>query len=223
MQLSDLIAEARERTRDLSTPPSCSDARFTRFANEAEREACRRGRLLVDSTSTDICQIDITTGEASYPLDRRVLFVRKASVDSNPLFLKRISRKELDRLGSAWLSETGEVMAFVPDMDTQALRLYRVPEANDTMRLTVVRLPLDDMIADSDEPEIHERYHEKLVEWMVYRYFLTPDEEMRDPAAAQAALAAFEAEFGPPQSAVEEAWAQEHYALQDDDGNVYGG
>lgn len=223
MQLADLILEARERVRDKVAPFLCSDDRFTQFANQAEREACRRARLLVDSTSAEVCQIDISTGEASYPLDRRVLFVRKASVDSNPLFLKRISRKELDGLGSGWLTETGEVMAFVPDMDTQALRLYRIPEASDTMRLTVVRLPLDDMAATDDEPEIHERYHLALVEWMVYRYYATADQDMRDPKGASDALAAFESEFGTVMPAAEEQWAQEHYAFQDDDGNVYSG
>lgn len=220
MQLSDLIAEARERTRDINAPYSCSDERFTRFANEAQREACRRARLLVDSSSADVCVISLQANTSVYALDRRILFVRRATIDGQSRPLVRIHVSDLDSRGSEWQTETGDVDGWVVGMDTQALRLFRVPTVDGTARLTVQRLPLDDMSADTDVPEISERYHEKLVEWMVYRYFMTPDEEMRDPTAAQAAITAFESEFGPAQPAIEEAWAQEHYGF-DNDGNVY--
>jgi hypothetical protein len=146
--------------------------------------------------------------------------VRRATIDGQSRPLVRIHVRDLDPRGTEWMSETGDVDGWVVGLDTQALRLYRVPTVNGTLRLTVQRLPLADMAADDDEPEIDERYHERLVEWMVYRYFMTPDEEMRDPSAAQAAIQAFEAEFGPPQPAIEEAWAQEHYGFAED-GNVY--
>jgi len=222
MKLRELIEEARELTGDTTAPPLCSDARFIRLANQAEREACRRARLLVDSTTEDACQITLVPDTASYALHRSVIFVRRASLDGQDRFLSRISRKDLDALGTSWLTEKGEVMGFVPDLDTSKLRLYRIPEEAGTVRMTVVRLPLADMARMTDSPEIHDRYHLSLVHWMVAGYFATPDAEMRDAKKQADAMAAFEREFGPPATAIEEQWAIEHYAQTEDDGNVYG-
>lgn len=220
MNLSDLIEEARERVRDLAVPYYCSDTRFTRFVNEAQREACRRARLLVDSTSSALCVIDMAANNSIYPLDRRILFVRRATIDGQSRPLVRLHVRDLDPRGSEWQSETGDVDGWVVGMDTGMLRLYRTPTANGTIRLTVQRLPLNDLANNNDEPEIEERQHMALLDWMEYRYYSTADAEIRDDTKAQAALAAFEREFGPPATAIEEAWAQEHYGFTED-GNVY--
>lgn len=221
MNLGELIEDARERVGDEGTPPFCSDARFTRFANQAQREACRRARLLVDSTTTALCDVTVESGTAVYALDPRVLFVRRAIIVGQTRPLARIHHRDLDQLGTEWMDEEGDIDGFVIGLDTGKLRLYRKPTADGTARLTVVRLPLEDLADEGDTPEIDERYHEALVEWMVYRYYSTNDSEVRDDAKAALALAAFEREFGPPMSAVEEQWAQEHYSFDGDDGNVY--
>jgi hypothetical protein len=227
MKLSDLIAEARQRCSDTSQPPMCTDARFTLLANDAENEACRRARLLVDSTTPEICKIDVLANQPLYPQNPSIIFVRRASLDTGDRYLSRITRRDLDdHLGPNWMTETGEVVGFVPDTDSQALRLFRIPEDPGVLSLTVVRLPKTPMVlGDADVgPEIHPRLHMSLVSWMVYRFFDTPDAEMRDPKKAAAALVEFEREFGPPATATEEQWATEHYAQQQagDDGIVYG-
>lgn len=224
MKLQDLIAEARDQCDDTTLPYLCSDARFTRLANDAENEACRRAKLLVDSTTADITTAAVVTSTAVYPLHETVIFVRQASLDGGDRFLSRVSRRDLDdSIGPGWFNETGEVVGWVPDMDTQALRLFRIPEQDATLRMTVVRLPKTPMADMGDSPEIHPRWHMSLVSWMVYRYFDTVDGEMRDPKKAGEALATFEREFGPPATAIEEQWAAEHYAQQgSDDGNAWG-
>lgn len=220
MTLEEMIADARERTGDLTVPYFCSDASFTRYANQGEREACRRARLLVDSTTEAICKVTIASGTAVYALDRRVLFVRRATIDGQSRPLQRVHHRDLDRSGTEWMSEPGEVVAWVVGLDTFKLRLYRMPEDDAVARLTVQRLPLEDLAANDDEPEIDDRYHEALVSWMCHRFYSTNDSETRDEAKAAQALEEFEREFGPPQPAIEEAWAQEHYGFQED-GNVY--
>lgn len=222
MTLQDLLDEARARTNDVAAPYFCSDARFTNFANEAQREACRRARLIVDSTTASVCQIAITSNNAIYPLDPSVLFVRRATVDGQSRPLVRVHHRDLDARGTEWMTETGDIDAWVVGLDSRKLRLYRVPTANGVLRLTVQRLPLAKLVVPTDLPEVDERYHERLVDWMLYRYYSTNDAELRDDKAAQNALAAFEGEFGPPATAIEEAWAQEHYGFSED-GSVYGG
>lgn len=223
MTLEELIDELRERVGDTGTPPLCTDARATRFANEAEREAARRARLLIDSSSEPCCRIDIEAGEATYSLHPSVIAVRRVRLEGYEPFLQRTSRRDLDQLGSSWLSETGEVMAYVPDMDTGKIRFYKAPTEAAVAWLQVVRLPLEEMAQDGDEPEVHARFHEGLVSWMEYRYYSMRDEDARDPAKANAALAEFEREFGPKLSALEEQWASENYGYSsEEDGNVYG-
>jgi hypothetical protein len=223
MKLKELIEEARERTGDLTEDYKCSDVRFTRFANQAQREACRRSRLLVDSTTESICEIELAANTGVYDLDSRVLFVRRAIVAGQTRPLARMHHKDMDARGTEWMTETGaEVLAWVVGLDTRKLRLYPIPTAAAVVTLTVCRLPLDDLEAKDDEPEIEERLHDSLVDWMVYRYYDTADTEMRNPGKAAEALAAFEREFGPPATAIEEQWAAEHYGFQPDDGNVYG-
>lgn len=223
MKLSELIAEARERCGDKAAPFLCSDMRFTLLANDAQNEACRRAKLLVDSTTPEICTIDVLANQPLYPQNPSIIFVRRASLSTGDRFLSRITRRDLDdSVGPTWMTETGEVVGFVPDTDSQAIRLFRIPEDDATLRMTVVRLPKVSLVDMNDVPEIHPRYHMSLVAWMVYRYFDTTDGEMRDPKKAADALAAFEREFGGPATAIEEQWAIEHYAQQGDDGNVYG-
>ena len=223
MKLGELIDEARERCGDTATPYLCSDARFTRLANQAEVEACRRARLLVDSTTDAACKITVVANTAAYALHDSVLFVRQAALDGGPHFLARLSRKDMDGMGPGWITEAGEVVGFVVDTDTQKLRLFRIPEEAGVVHMTVVRLPIAAMSnKDTHSPEIHSRLHLSLVDWMVHGYFSTPDGEMRDAKRAGEALVAFEREFGPPATAIEEQWAAEHYAQTADDGNVYG-
>lgn len=225
MKLEELIEEARERVGDLAAPQKFSDTRWTRFANEAEREACRRARLLVDSTTEACCKVTLAAGTATYNLSSKVLFVRRATITGQSLPLCRLHHKDLDKAGTEWMTEQGEVVGWVVGLDKHStLRLYRVPEAIGTAWLTVQRLPLADMVTPADDsPEVDERYHLSLVDWMAYRFFSTPDPDVRDDKKAGEALAQFEREFGPAMPAIEEAWAQEHYGLQEDDGNVYGG
>lgn len=220
MTLQDILAEVRERVNDIGAPYLCSDDRFTRFLNEAQREACRRGRLLVDSTTTAICQINLVANQSVYPLDKRVLFVRRATIDGQSRPLVRVHHRDLDPRGTEWMTETGDIDAWVVGLDTNALRLYRMPTATGVLRLTVQRLPLVDITASGDEPEIPQRQHEKLIDWMEYRFYSTKDSELRDDSLAAAALANFEREFGPSITAIEEQWAQEHYGF-DEDGNIY--
>ena len=45
-----------------------SDEAVTGWLNEAEQEACIRGRLLHESGNAAVCQIVVTAGTAHYPL-----------------------------------------------------------------------------------------------------------------------------------------------------------
>lgn len=220
MNLLQLRTSARAQVDDSVAPYLCTDALFNEFANEAQEEAARRSRLLVDSSTSAVCNITATAGTSLVTLDPRIIFVRRVHIVGQPDFLSRTHRADMDHLGTSWLDDEGEVCAWIPDMETGKLRLYRKPTEDVELRLIVVRLPLADMAADGDTPEIKLQMHRQLVHWMRYRFYSLPDTELNDPKKAQEALAAFEQQFGPPSTAADELWAEQHYGYSDD-GNSY--
>lgn len=218
MTLEGLIAAARVRSNDTVAPFFCEDATWVDYANDAEREACRRSRLILDSTTTAICQIDLAAGDVTADLDSRVLFIRRARLVGRSGQLGRISTKELDARAPDWEDETGEPRGYVPDYQTGKFRPYPTPTDAGTVKLTVARLPLADM-GDGDSPEIASRFHEGLIDWMLHRYYSTLDADVQDPKKAAAHLAKFEEEFGKKSTAQDEVWLSLNADYLQDEGN----
>lgn len=221
MTLADLISNARARSVDTAVPYFVSDAQWTAFANDAEREACRRARLIVDSTTPEICQLALTAGTQTYALDPRIIFIRRVRVLTVPRPLTRASYKDLDQRGADWEDETGEPCAFVPDIGTAVFRPYPTPSADYTAKLTVVRTPLVDMVDDIDTPEINPRFHDSLIYWMLFRFYSIDDSELNDPKKAAENEALFEQEFGKKSTAIDEEWVEREYGYTGTEEGVF--
>ena len=106
MTLEELICACRtDRLDDTVETYHWSKAELTRFLNDAQDEACRRARLLTDSSTPEICRIAVIAGTALYTLDPRIIFVRRAklALRSKPLgFASYLDLDErISRLGSA--------------------------------------------------------------------------------------------------------------------------
>lgn len=218
MTLSELIKIARRRSDDLVTTYRISKAEYFEFANEAVEQACRRSRLIVDSTTAAICQITLANGTTTYALDPRVIFVRRVSLSGIVPALSPVSYKTLDRQAPDWQTETGQPRGFIKDFDTGLFRPYPSPDAAYTANLTVVRLPLAEMEDGDESPEIHARFHRQLVEWMLYRAYSKEDSEIYSPKKAEQCLAAFEREFGALSSAQDEVWIEREHGYTEDEG-----
>jgi hypothetical protein len=165
------------------------------YLNDAEREACIRGRLLTDSTTADICRINLTAGVATYLFDPRILLVLRGKLAGALKPLSKISFTRMDELVDGWEDQAGEVVAFVTGMDKNVLRLFRVPTVSGVLNLTTVRLPLQD-ITKTSSPEIAPYLHASLVPWIKYRIYSNQDSELVNKARANEMLAQFEAKFG---------------------------
>jgi hypothetical protein len=218
MNLETLKTTVRRRLDDLQAPYLWSNEDLAEYANDAEREACRRARLIVDSTTAEIVSISLGVGASTYDLDQRILFIKRVKVSDISTPLRRVSFRDLDRSAPGWEDETGTPQAYVPDMDEDKLRVYPIPTAAATATLTVNRLPLEDMANDTDTPEIKPRYHDSLVYWMEYRAYSKQDAETRDDQKAAKALSMFEQEFGKKSSAIDEAWIAREHGYTDEEG-----
>lgn len=214
LQLRDLF---RVLTGDTETPPLWADEEVDEFANDATREACRRARLLVDSTGT-ASEVSISTGEPLYELHPSVLFVRRVKLASRTDPTPKASVKDLDANLPGWESLTGEIIVYCTDYQRGHIRFVKTPTADDTATLTVVRLPLEAMTADGDKPEIAERYHRDLLDWMLYRAYLKHDAETENTTRAKGYLDSFTRRFGPPSAAYDEAWIDTHHGYDDYEG-----
>lgn len=206
MSAKDIIREWRMSVDDAVEPFLWSEEEALAFLNEAQDEAVRRGRLLQDSHTVEITQIDLVVGQASYALDPRVLFIRKARI-AGKLPLRRMNEQDLATTFPYWEEASpSEPSVFLTDTDTGYIRLHPAPKTAGLLLLTVVRDPLTDIKSEDDEPELNRRYHRSLQHWMSHKAFLKPDTETMDPKRAADALALFELEFGKKSSAIDEAW-----------------
>lgn len=198
MELQDLINITRQRCDDTVTPYFCDDETLTKFAVEAENEACVRSRLLFDDSS-DFLTIAVGVGESKYTLDERVQVIDQADFKLTSggkacdLDLRGIDY--VREQNSEWKTETGTPYVLVHKEKSQLL-LWPIPSAVGTLTLSVYRKPIYDMEDMSDEPEISTDHHEGLVDWMLYRFFTTKDSEMYDEAKAAKAEKDFIARFG---------------------------
>lgn len=209
MNLQELIALYRAQTLDADEQvPFCDDKLLALYANEAQVEACRRAKLLVDSSGA-MCSLAIDAEAEIVPLHAKVIHVHRAYVDRHPVELIHVD--QMDALQPGWqLDPPGsQVQLLVTGMTTGALYLWPRPLNACVLKMTVQRLPLAKLEEDEDEPEIREEAHPALVEWMLYRAYGRDDTDLFNDSKAALALSRFEAEFGRKASARNEEWARQ--------------
>ena len=210
MELRELITIVRNELDDATQPYLWSDQELIEYFADGENEAARRARLLIDSSTAAICTITVIAGTAEYPLDSRVLFIRRALLDGDKIH--RASYRDLDANISKWQTQQGVISHFVTDLNTNKLRVYPIPLVAGTLNMTVVRLPLADMNAPDDEPELKLHYQRSLRFWAMYRAYMKQDTETFNKGRAEDALALFEQEFGKKSSAQDEEWIEREQA-----------
>ncbi len=212
MTLAEIVAAFRGEIHDTKKPYLVSDSDAIRYANQAESEAARRSRLLVDSRS-EVCSADVIAGDPVVSIDSRIISIRRARLQSSSTPLTKRQARQMDGEFAGWDASSSQSVPFiiVTDYGTNQLYLYPTPKADSTLMLTVTREPLNQMVADSDSPEIARRYHDGLINWMRHRAYQADDSDLYDAAASGRALAEFDAEFGPSIGAIDEQFEFEHY------------
>ena len=221
MNLSELIKYYRDSSKDDKGPSDeflFSNEYIQDVYNEAELEACWRRRLLIDSSFPVVGSSSEVDGDPStrvevipnvwvYELDPKVLFVRRALWGSEQIPLNFVSHRDLDRSFHGWDKRIGDPTTVVTGLDSswdrQTLRLTPIPDRSGFIYLTVVRAPLG-MVNPTDSPEIAERWHRKLLNWVMYRVYNLAETETYNPELANSYLAMFEKDFGTRDQAIEE-------------------
>ena len=219
MKVSELIAQFRREIKDAAKPYLIDDDSALVFLNQAQSEAARRARLLVDSTTDGVAKLSITAGEPRVDLPPEVVSIRRMRLASSGRPLAKRCVRDMDEQYPGWETTPWRSvpMIAVVNYETTALALFPPPVSDDTLLCTVTREPLAMLVGDDDTPEIAPRYHLGLINWMKFRAYDTDDTDLYDPQKAAKALALFAAEFGEASSAINERFEFEHY---DDDGEL---
>jgi len=223
-----LIDTCRDLADDHAEPPLWSDAVWMIHAAEGELEIARRTRVLFDTETADVCEIDVTATPI-FDVDPRVIFVRRVKLDGQELPLPKVSIAALDAERPGWDNEEpNDPECWVP-WGVNQIRLVPEPAEADTLRLHVVREPLEAIaLADPDatptplaavSPEIQPRYHMGIVKWMLHRAFLFRErQDMYRPEESARYLSEFEEEFGKRSAAVDEIWIHRKHGYDEYEG-----
>ncbi len=173
MNLAELRDFCRQRTGDVQEPYLWGSPEWNAWLNEAEREACIRARLIED---WDSVVITAAAGESRFALPDYVLDVERVELPDG---------RELKHF------EATRTSLILP-------RPLREPV---TLTCHVIRLPKQDMVDDTDEPEIPARWHQRMTDWAIRCAHLKQDSETFDQQAADRYEARFTASFGMAHSA----------------------
>lgn len=199
MSLAELIRSFRALSGDKAEPYFTSDEDVKAWLNEAQSQACVRGRLIREDELDAVCRIPLTKGKHTYPLHATAyelicMWIVPASGDRHrPVTLR--SREWLDANSPEWREL--DRPACIAIQDDTSIRVVGTVETGDTLVLECYRLPLRPMAQPVDKPEIHVMHHEHLVQWALHKAFSVPDAELFDPARSANAETAFTAYFGP--------------------------
>lgn len=200
MKVADFIEEFRDAVGDNELPYFWSSEIIVRYLNEAVQEACERAKLIEDRSTPTVCSVTLQAGESTYHLHPSVFEIKRLSFRGRPL--DETSVEELDSDFPGWESRGGTPRMFVFEQASGGqppkVRLVPTPTAADTIALTVCRGALKPLSADLDQsrPEIHERFHLRLMDWMLHRAYLKQDADTFDPNKAATSLALFVQAFG---------------------------
>jgi hypothetical protein len=190
MTLAQILGEARERLGDTRPKFLWSDSELVGYLNESINEVAEQKRLFRDSVTAAICQISVLGADANpdYLMDTRICEIISAKMRCQKLFLTRKTNADLEAWNPDWRSATASTpLYFLTDYTEGYLTINPKSDQNDTIDLTVYRLPINQMTLDTStaSPEIHFKHHLRLLNGMLARAYLKEDSETLDPQKAE--------------------------------------
>lgn len=199
MKLSELLSRFRTESNDKVQPYFNDDDDVIAWLNDAVHEACLRSRLLHEHSNPDICRIAVSVGRSQYALHESLYELTGLFFDPGHgaciQAVKLASEEMLSRIYcDDWRTRQGQPQ-YAIQSDT-GLRLVPTPDKDGALVLEGYRLPLNDMVDQTDSPEINKAHHVHLVQWALHKAFGIPDTEFFDPNRAQIADIKFTEYFG---------------------------
>lgn len=167
---------------------------LTTYANEAAMEVAIRARCIRDSSSVEGLTSFAVSDGSWFPVDQRILRIIRVTWNDKRIYPE--SKSKLDASQSDWETLTGEPSVFVFDQAERLIRPYPTPLAAGVLKISVVRLPVTQMVANSDEPEIPLHMRNYMPYWILHRAYLKNDADTKDDQLAEKYLGLFNSIYG---------------------------
>ena len=198
MNLSDLIRRFRVLAGDRQQPYLWENEDVKDWLNDAQQQACIRGRLLREDAKDSVCKIVLDPTKRVYKLHPSVYelinvrIVRDSGQSSRTMRI--VTREWLDNEYPNWRDETRDSTYII--QDDRTVRIVGAVYSGEILSIECYRTPLEQMVDQDDEPEVHEAHHEHLIQWALHKAFSVPDADSFDESRSQIAGSAFTAYFG---------------------------
>lgn len=196
MKVEDFITRFRAAVFDDAVPPFWTGEEIVSYLNEAVQEACERAKLIEDRSMSPA----LVPGQDTYSLHPSVFEIKRLAFQGRPL--EEASVDALDSDCPGWEICSGVPRCFIFEQASGAqppkVRLVPTPAHVGTVSVTAYRGALKPLSADINQsrPEIPERFHERLLDWVMHRAYLKQDADTFDPNKAAVSLGLFVQAFG---------------------------
>ena len=200
MTLAELISRYRTLANDRAEPFFVSNDEVRDFLNEAENQACIRGRMIHAADDAEVCDLAVSAGRALYEFHPSLIEIDNCCFRENGAArrgppIEFHSQEWLDDCVQDWRDKSGAPRYAI--LNDTSIRLVPRPAVGGLLIFEGYRAPKRPMSKTTDSPEIARHHHEHLVQWALFRAFSIPDSEFIDPTRAAVAESAFAAYFGP--------------------------
>ena len=197
-QLRDLF---RSRIDDPESPgegdsSDClwSNAEIYQYMDIAQKRFARDTYILKDSTTSSVCAVTVTADTATVSLSPLIIDIERARLASSGryLTLRKIQDMQDEEVEnsydygfttlSKWEDVTGSPRILIMNWEEDVGRLAPVPVDNDTINLSVVRLPLEDITGTNVDLEVtNTEYQYVMLEYMMHLAYGKHDADTYDP------------------------------------------
>lgn len=202
MDIADVIDEFRHQVDDRAQPELWSDEEAMRYLAFAQDHLVREMGGIADATTTAIVDLAITASTpytAHSPYILRIRSGRLITARRDVTLGAEADVRQIMTRDYGWTqglsfddTDTGNVDFGILGVQENQIRWFKVPNAVDTCRLHVQRLPYP-RLTNEDGPalEVSDVHHLRLVDGMKWQAYLKQDAETYDPKKAASSEAAF--------------------------------
>lgn len=184
MTQAEILAVFRADTGDKQLPYQADDSKVLLWLSEAEREGAERGLYLRTDMLDDIFLI---AEQATYEISSDIFQLDSLMLDSSTLSLKKTSREIAYKCG--YSSFPCSALSLHYFIENESLTLVPAPKSEGILHVFGRRYPRETL-----ETPVH--LHEKLIFWLLHRFYSMRDSDIYAPELAASNLQLFEAAFG---------------------------
>lgn len=173
----------RSEVADIAEPYLWADDEVFHYANEAQKTFCRLTGGLPDATTPAVTQVTLTAGNPWAALSPLILKIRGIN-GADGRYIDPVNYEDLQERRIKLDARVDKPTTLILGMETDKVRAYPVPSANEVLALLVYRLPLKTIDDFDQKLEIAAQHHTALLLWMKHLAYSKADAETFDKGKA---------------------------------------